>query len=166
MGIINKIKASPPALPRREGAFSHRWGEKAWLKFRLIISNVRTCLVFALLCSDDSVRGCPSHPSLGGAGGRLPLPRFCVLTLSSGVAVRAMSASSLPSGEGGGEASLFCCKFTTFIFGPSTFLFLLVLSGFFSAQVSEDVYNKIFVLVWQNRSTDAPQRIYRRAVKG
>ena len=47
---------------------------KAWLKFRLIISNVRACLFLHLL-----------H-------------------LSSGVAGRAMSAGSLPSGEGGGEA--------------------------------------------------------------
>ena len=55
-----------------------------------------------------------------------------------------MSANSLPSGEGGGRGlPYFCCKVTTFIFAPSTYLFLLVSFGFFSVQVSEDVRGKI-----------------------
>ena len=61
-------------FPEERGLSIIAGERKAWLKFRLIISDVRTCLFFLHL-----------------------------LPLSSGVAGRAMSAGSLPSGEGGGR---------------------------------------------------------------
>ena len=141
--MVFKREASPPALSQGEGAFSHRWGEKAWLKFRLIISNVRTCLVFALLCSDDSVRGFPSHPSLTSA--------------PSGV--------DLKVGRGRGRL-YFCCKVTTFIFVPCAFWFSLVFFCFPFLQVLDSVREKSFLPIARGRSIDTHPRVYRCVAVG
>ena len=86
------MKASPPALPRREGAFSHRWGEKAWLMVLVYNLWCAHCLVFVFpLNWSNAVRAMSASPSPWERRGR-GLPLFSLQSYE--IRVPSLSASA------------------------------------------------------------------------